>query len=173
MLHSEPEINDLEVMAIFRMALEKSIIEQKSVVEWSDKIISSNPENVPDFALELSISGNYGVNEAVHLLRENESTLENPVLWKILYGLVGLFYREKQIELSRACNAIADFANEIMSKTEYDLFGMSVSDAYFLAENGSYGNLENVEKSLLELTEEQLHLGKWFRSKYLMQKNEA
>ena len=145
-------MTEKEKLIVFRICLEANIITLSQIQKWAEKTLVNNEIIRDDYILDLCSSESKGVNEIVHVLKQNEGSVENPEIWKIAYGVTWILYKDKVINLERACYFVSKVATEISYVTEYDLFGMSLDDSFYLASKGIYGNLNDSEKKFKELT---------------------
>lgn len=147
-------MTEKEKITIFRICLESNIITLSQIEKWAENILMNSETNRDDYILELCSAKSIGINEIVHVLKQNEAEIKNSEIWKIVYGITGVLFENKSIDLQKACYFISRVANEINYKTEYELFGMGLDDTFYLASVGIYGNLKHVEEELKKITQE-------------------
>ena len=152
---------DNDILAIFRLGVESRIINYETIILWADKKINSSHSPIQDFLLDLSLARSKGVNEVVHILKMSETKTNLTVIWQTLYGLNNYLFTKNRIDLKCACYSITFVANEISNLSEYDLFGISLDDAIYLANKGG-DDLEEIKKQLLKYTSPYFLIGKQF-----------
>ncbi|ESU25228.1 hypothetical protein FLJC2902T_31700 [Flavobacterium limnosediminis JC2902] len=156
------ETTEKEKLTIFRICLESNIINLTQIENWAENILMESKDIRDDYILDLCQAKSKGINEIVHILKQNEGEISNPIIWQIVYGITGISFENKKIDLKKACYFISKVANEMTFKTEYDLFGMGLDDSFYLASIGSYGNLDFTKKEFIKMTKEYEPLAKSF-----------
>ena len=144
------------------MGLEVGLLDYKSIIKWADCIIEDSEAVHDDFLFDLSLSGSSGINEVIKILKSNESRPNHDLVWQTLYGLIAIKFQDEEIDLKRGCYAVSEVANQAKNETEYDLFGMSLDDSFYLASRGITGNLEETKKVFLNYTNPFIELGRTF-----------
>lgn len=153
-------MTEKEKLIVFRICLEANIITLSQIQKWAEKTLVNNEIIRDDYILDLCSSESKGINEIVHVLKQNEGSVENPEIWKIVYGVTWVLYEKNIINLKRACNFVYKVATEISYATENDLSeGISLDDSFYLASKNICGNLNDVEKELKNITSGFKYLG--------------
>lgn len=160
------ELSNKEVAAILGFAIEGLLLKPEVIIQWADKIIE-NKTDVEDFLIDISLSSSKGVKETLHILNQNNLISLNENSYNILCGLTGYMFSIHKINLKQATYFIYKLSLDLYNEKDYDLFDMGLDDAFYLAENGIYGNIKNVEKRFLELTSPYKTIGETFYIDYL------
>ena len=159
--------NSNDILSIFRIGIEAGLIDCESVIKWADAKIMDSKECKADYLIDLSMAGSNGINEVLRVLNINDSKSKEELVWQTLYGLTAIKLENQEIDLERACYVVTEVANKTRSETEYDLFGMSIDDSFYLASRGITGNLNSTKRLLIEHTAPYVDLAKAFISKEL------
>jgi hypothetical protein len=160
-------ITEKEIVSILRLCLQSSLIPVDIIEQWSLKKIDSSEIIRDDYILELCSAKRLGLNETLHILKENESDLKNILIWEIVYGIVGLLYQNNSISLRTACKAIDQIIIDSYNDTEFKLSGSGLDDSFYLANSKTYGTIEDVEQELMALTTPHLQAAKVFMNEVL------
>lgn len=144
-------MTEKEKITILRAFLESNIITLHQIENWAQKNFM-NSENREDYILDLCSAVTLGINETIHILKQNESSFQNPLILETSLGIIGNLYTTQNISLKKACYFVSKISIEAYNKTEYDLYGMHLDDTFYLADKGIYGNLNHTEKEFIKLT---------------------
>ena len=144
-------LTEKEKLTIFRICIEGGLISLEQIEHWAENILIKSPEIRFDYILDLCQSKNAGINETIHVLKVNEEIV-NPAVWKVSYGIAGLLFESERIDLKKACYFISKVIEEVGLESEYDLFGMSLDDTFYLASREIYGNLNSTKGEFIKLT---------------------
>ncbi|WP_289056067.1 hypothetical protein [Carboxylicivirga marina] len=155
-------IQENEILTIFRICLESNVIKLSQIERWADNLLVNSAPVRSDYILELCFAQKGGINSTVHILKENEAQINNPLLWKVSFGLTAIYYESKEIDLGQACHCITKIANEFNYFGELKVDGMGLDDSYYLAKGGIYGEFYQVEEGLMDLTKDYKELAKDF-----------
>jgi len=156
-------LTEKEKLTIFRICIEGGLISLEQIENWADNILIQSPEVRFDYILDLCQSKSAGINETIHVLKKNEAII-TPVVWQVLYGIAGFLFESKKIDLEKACYFISKIINEVGLESEYDLFGMSLDDTFYLASREIYGNLNSTKDEFISITNQYKNLAKNFLS---------
>ena len=157
-----------EILTVIRICIESQVLNTKQIVHWADSLILDSEND--DYLIEISLSGSKGLNEIIHILKENETDSKNEMIWKTIYGLAGFLFKKRHLALKESCYMITKTANEFKNETEYDLFGMGLDDSFYLASKKIYGNLIDTENRFKEYTSPYINIGEEFWVKELKTK---
>jgi hypothetical protein len=145
-------LSEKEKLTVFRICIANGILDLSLVEKWAESIALNSVPTRTDYMLELCSAQRIGINETLHILGQNEDGYDNPILWQILYGFAWVLYDRKVIDLKQGCYFVSEIALEMQNKTEYELFGMSLDDSFYLASRGTSGNLEDTKEEFIKIT---------------------
>ncbi|WFD08717.1 hypothetical protein [Tepidibacter hydrothermalis] len=145
-------MEDLKLKAeLYRLALSCGFLTKKDVIDWADNeiMISENPDIS---IIELSLLGSKNVEEVISKLKEVTGNIDEEVTLKIL---LGLFYKEiiknpNKIQVISTELYHLYLSVEIDNKEECYLWMMYLDDEFHLANNGTYGDVEEVKSRYID-----------------------
>ncbi|WFD08775.1 hypothetical protein [Tepidibacter hydrothermalis] len=145
-------MEDIKLKAeLYRLALSCGFITKKDVINWADNeiMISENPDIS---IIELSLSGSKKAEDIISKLKEVSVGVDQEISLKIL---LGLFYKE----IIKDPNKIQVISTELYhlylslqidNKEECYLWMMYLDDEFHLANNGIYGDVEEVKSRYID-----------------------
>ena len=159
--------SEKEILAIFKILLEKKFVDYHKIISWTDAVIIEN-ELFSDYFIDLSLAGGKGSSEIMRILETISNEIHSDLIWKTIYGFLAYQFKIKQFTLKEACTIADNFALDYENLSEnYILEGRGLWDVYYLAENNIYGTFENAEERFLEVTGKHEYLWQIFNQKYL------
>lgn len=161
------EYSEKETLAIFKILLERDLIDYHKIISWADSVIQEN-QNFPDYLIDISLSGSNGSTEIMRVLEINSSEIHSDLIWKTVYGFLANQFKNKELALKEACSLADSFAMEYEELDQnFFLEGRGLWDVYYLAETNVYGTIKNAEERFLNVTEKYEYLAQNFHRKYL------
>lgn len=156
-----------EKLTVFRLCLESNVLTISQIVKWADAQIIEHQNQDNYYLYDLSLAKSKGINEVIHIIQSNESKTIDVNTLNLVYGLAGYLLKTKQINLEKACLLIYSSTNESLAKTDFEILGMSLNDAFYLADQGISGNLEDVHQTVIKLSTPHIKRAKSFYLKEL------
>ena len=161
------EYSEKETLAIFKILLEKNLVDYNKIISWADAVMMEN-EIFSDYFIDISLAGSKGSSEIMRILETISNGIHSDLIWKTIYGFLAHLFKIKQLTLKEACDLADNFALDYENLSEnYILEGRGLWDVYYLAENNIYETLENAEERFLEVTGKYEFLWQFFNQKYL------
>ena len=161
------EYSEKEILALFKILLQKDLIDYHKIISWADSVIQES-ENFSDYLIDISLTGSNGSSEMISVLEINSSEIHSDLIWKTVYGFLANQFKNKKLTLKEACSLADSFAMEYEELDQnYFLEGRGLWDVYYLAETNVYGTIKNAEERFLNVAEKHEYLAQNFHRKHL------
>lgn len=137
---------------IYRVGLIIGYFVKDDVIRWADKIIETQ-ENYPYEIIEVSLLGNSSKPDIASKLSEITGIANHELILCVLFGLCSNSYKTNKFTADEICTLLyrlvstktdISMSQEIEQKIHY------LSDGYYLASEGIYGNLKDICDDLKE-----------------------
>ncbi|GFZ30399.1 hypothetical protein CSC2_09250 [Clostridium zeae] len=135
---------------IYRIGLVTGLFMKIDVIKWADKIIEYE-ENIEYEIIEISLMQNTKVEDIALKLYEINGIPNNQNVLNTFLGLCSYAYTKNKFTAHEICTILYKF---VISKTHIPLASdieqmiHYLSDGYYLASSGTYGNLNVICKDL-------------------------
>lgn len=135
---------------IFRIGLIMGYFTKNDVIDWADKIIETQDE-VEYEIIEVSLLVNSSKANIASKLKEVKGIIDGSLVINILLGLCSSSYNSKKFSIGEICGFLYSLVSNttcIPIDSEIERIIHFLSDGYYLATEGIYGELTDVTREL-------------------------
>ena len=155
---------------IFRIGLIIGYFTKDDVINWADRIIETN-ENVEYEIIEISLLSNSSKADIASKLREVKGILNEQLIINVLLGLLSYGYNSNKFSEDEICTFLYHLVSnkiDISISNDIEQNINHLSDGYYLATEGIYGDLKEICKELNEFLDLYTEYAEEFTSKNLL-----
>jgi hypothetical protein len=133
-----------------RIALICGCVSKDEIINWADKIILEN-DKVDYVFIEISLSGKKPIQDIVSLLFQISNKHEHFNACRRVLGRMSFARETEPQSLRRFASGLYQIVIENYYELPSDLiFLMGIDDEYALADSGTYGTIDEVDKRFIE-----------------------
>lgn len=151
---------------IYRIGLITGLFEKDDIISWADKLIETR-ENVEYEIIEVSLLKSASKTDIASKLFEVEGIPSMHHIVNVFLGLCSIGYNSNKYNTDFTCTFLYRLvSNKIDIPIDFDIAKKIhyLSDGYYLATEGIYGNLEDVCRDLKEFLDKYTECAEEFYS---------
>lgn len=141
-----------EYAEFFVCGLAVGVVSTHEVAVWADSIIEKE-DKPPIEMIEVTLACNRNIHDAISCLRKVKGELRPDVPINLITACLLKKLRRNEIDHGQALRALYSASYEETASTPDQMEIIGLEDSWCLAQQGIYGNLDELKKELEELLE--------------------